>query len=91
MNVWKQVFAYSIFLSSWSMAAMEFKEADITTVKNIVERSDGSGAVPAKVNDKIHENSKVSTAAASMAGYFFAALASAAFLRAASSRADSFS
>ena len=53
-------------------AAMELKEADITTVKNIVERNEGSGAVPAKVNDKLRENSKVSTAAASMAELTFA-------------------
>jgi len=51
---------------------MEFKEADITTVKNLVERNEGTGAVPAKVNDKIHENSKVSTSAASMAELTFA-------------------
>jgi len=53
-------------------AAVEFREADITTVKNIVERNEGSGAVPAKVNDKLRENSKVSTAAASMAELTFA-------------------
>ena len=56
-----------------AFAAMEFKEADITTVKNIVERNEGAGAVAAKVNDKIHENSKVFTAAASMADLTFAA------------------
>ena len=55
-----------------SFGAMEFKAADITTVKNIVERNEGSGAVPAKVNDKIGENSMVSTAAASMAELTFA-------------------
>ena len=52
--------------------AMEFKEADITTVKNIVERNEGAGAMPAKVNDKVTEKSVVSTAAASMAELTFA-------------------
>ena len=59
-------------LAPVSFAAMEFKEADLTTVKNIVERTDASGSVAAKVNDKITENSKVSTAAASMAELTFA-------------------
>ena len=59
-------------LAPVSFAAMEFKEADLTTVKNIVERTDASGLVAAKVNDKITENSKVSTAAASMAELTFA-------------------
>ena len=54
-----------------SWGAAEFKEADITTVKNMVEHDPGTGAAPAKVNDKIKENSKVSTAAASMAELTF--------------------
>jgi len=53
-------------------AAMEFKEAEITTIKNMVEHDPGSGANPAKVNEKIMEKSKVSTAAASMAELTFA-------------------
>ena len=51
---------------------MEFKEAEITTIKNMVEHDPGSGATPAKVNEKILEKSKVSTAAASMAELTFA-------------------
>jgi len=58
--------------ASWVGAAMDFKEADITTIKNIVEKNEGTGAVPAQVNDKIHENSKVTTSAASMAELTFA-------------------
>ena len=54
------------------MAAMEFKEAEITTIKNSVAHDPGTGAAPAKVKDKIHEKSKVSTAAASMAELTFA-------------------
>lgn len=57
---------------SASFAAMEFKEAEITTIKNMVEHDPGSGAAPAKVNEKILEKSKVSTAAASMAELTFA-------------------
>jgi len=51
---------------------MEFKEAEITTLKNMVEHDPGSGANPAKVNEKIYEKSTVSTAAASMAELMFA-------------------
>ena len=54
------------------MAAMEFKEAEITTIKNIVEHDAGTGAAPAKVSEKIQEKSKVSTAASSMAELTFA-------------------
>ena len=59
-------------MSSWSMAAAEFKEAEITTIKNMVEHDAGTGSVPAKVSEKIQEKSKVSTAAASMAELTFA-------------------
>jgi hypothetical protein len=52
-------------------AATEFKDAEITTLKNIVEHDAGQGAAPAKVNEKIAENSKVTTAAASMAELTF--------------------
>ncbi len=55
-----------------SFAAVEFKEAEITTVKNLVEHNPGTGAAPAKVNEKIYEKSTVSTAAASMAELTFA-------------------
>ncbi|NCZ96515.1 hypothetical protein EBZ02_05045, partial [bacterium] len=72
MSYWKMSVGVLVALTSGSMAAMEFKEADLTTVKNIVERNEGTGVVPAKVNDKIHENSKVSTSAASMAELTFA-------------------
>ena len=54
------------------MAAAEFKEAEITTIKNMVEHDAGTGSVPAKVSEKIQEKSKVSTAAASMAELTFA-------------------
>jgi len=60
------------FLTAGSFAAMEFKEAEITTLKNLVEHDPGTGAAPAKVNEKIREKSKVSTAAASMAELTFA-------------------
>jgi hypothetical protein len=73
MNFGKSLFLLLVGCFAFNgFAAMEFKEADITTVKNIVERNEGSGAVPAKVNDKLRENSKVSTAAASMAELTFA-------------------
>jgi len=52
-------------------ATTEFKDAEITTLKNIVEHDAGQGAAPAKVNEKIAENSKVTTAAASMAELTF--------------------
>jgi hypothetical protein len=58
--------------SSFSFAAMEFKAAEITTLKNMVEHDPGSGAAPARVNEKIGENSKVTTSAASMAELTFA-------------------
>jgi len=73
MNLGKSLFLLLVGCLAFNgFAAMEFKEADITTVKNIVERNEGSGAVPAKVNDKITENSMVSTAASSMAELTFA-------------------
>ena len=52
-------------------AATEFKDAEITTLKNIVEHDAGQGAAPAKMSEKISENSKVTTAAASMAEFTF--------------------
>lgn len=60
------------FSASLSWGAAEFKEAEITTIKNMVEHDAGGGATPAKVNEKIQEKSKVSTAAASMAELTFA-------------------
>jgi len=54
-----------------SFASTEFKDAEITTLKNIVEHDAGSGPAPAKVNEKIGERSKVTTAAASMAELTF--------------------
>ena len=73
MNALKLVFGFFVVgLVSWARAGVEFKEADITTVKNIVERNEGAGAIPAKVNDKVHENSRVTTSAASMAELTFA-------------------
>lgn len=70
----RKIFFLSWFgvMGSFSDAAMEFKEAEITTLKNMVEHNPGSGAAPAKVNEKIGENSKVTTAAASMAELTFA-------------------
>jgi hypothetical protein len=56
---------------SLGFAATEFKDAEITTLKNIVEHDAGQGAAPAKVSEKIGENSKVTTAAASMAELTF--------------------
>jgi hypothetical protein len=63
-------FLFSIGVNM-GIAATEFKDAEITTLKNIVEHDTGQGAVPAKVNEKIAENSKVTTAAASMAELTF--------------------
>ena len=64
-----------LFLFSFGVSlgfgATEFKDAEITTLKNIVEHDAGQGAVPAKVSEKISENSKVTTAAASMAELTF--------------------
>ena len=60
-----------LFGVSFGFGATEFKDAEITTLKNIVEHDAGQGAVPAKVNEKIGENSKVTTAAASMAELTF--------------------
>jgi hypothetical protein len=51
--------------------AVELKEAEITTIKNIVEHDSGTGPAPAKQSDMIHEKSKVSTEAASMAELTF--------------------
>jgi FecR protein len=56
---------------SFGFSATEFKDAEITTLKNIVEHDAGQGAAPAKVSEKISENSKVTTAAASMAELTF--------------------
>ena len=56
---------------SLGFAATEFKDAEITTLKNIVEHDAGQGPTPAKVSEKISENSKVTTAAASMAELTF--------------------
>jgi len=65
----------SLFLFSFGvslgLAATEFKDAEITTLKNIVEHDAGQGPTPAKVSEKIGENSKVTTAAASMAELTF--------------------
>ena len=59
------------FGASFGFAATEFKDAEITTLKNIVEHDAGQGPTPAKVSEKIGENSKVTTAAASMAELTF--------------------
>ena len=72
MNFGRKISAVLVLFTSCSMAAMEFKEAEITTLKNMVEHDPGTGAAPAKVNEKILEKSKVSTAAASMAELTFA-------------------
>ena len=73
MNFWTWVSVLLTgFLSSFCWAAVEFKEAEITTIKNMVEHDPGTGAAPAQVNEKIYEKSKVSTAAASMAELTFA-------------------
>ena len=56
---------------SFGFSATEFKDAEITTLKNIVEHDAGQGAAPAKMSEKISENSKVTTAAASMAELTF--------------------
>jgi hypothetical protein len=56
---------------STGIASTELKDAEITTLKNIVEHDAGAGPAPAKVNEKIGENSKVTTAAASMAELTF--------------------
>jgi len=75
MKVWKSIFLLPLLggpLAPTSFSAMEFKEAEITTVKNTVAHDPGTGAAPAKVNEKIGENSKVTTAASSMAELMFA-------------------
>ena len=72
-------FVYQLFITlflfsfgvSCGFSATEFKDAEITTLKNIVEHDAGQGAAPAKVSEKIAENSKVTTAAASMAELTF--------------------
>lgn len=51
--------------------AVEFQEGEITTIKNIVEHDSGTGPAPAKQSEMIHEKSKVSTEAASMAELTF--------------------
>ncbi|NCW27646.1 MAG: hypothetical protein EBV83_05030, partial [Verrucomicrobia bacterium] len=60
------------FLVLGSVKGVDLQEAELTTIKNIVERDEGAGAQPAKANDKIREKSKVTTAAASMAELTFA-------------------
>lgn len=72
MRVFKPFSVLLLALCSWGMAAAEFKEAEITTIKNMVEHDPGTGSAPAKVSEKIQEKSKVSTAAASMAELTFA-------------------
>ena len=51
--------------------AVELQEGEITTIKNMVEHDSGTGPAPAKQNEMIHEKSKVSTEAASMAELTF--------------------
>ena len=63
--------AFAQFLAMGTVWGVELKEAEITTIKNIVEKDDGGGAQPAKTNDKIGEKSKVTTSAASMAELTF--------------------
>ena len=46
MNLGKRISALLVFFTSCSMAAMEFKEAEITTLKNMVEHDPGTGAAP---------------------------------------------
>ena len=67
-----RLMTFAQFLAMGSVWGVELKEAELTTVKNIVERDEGSGAQQAKTNDKIHEKSKVTTAASSMAELTFA-------------------
>lgn len=69
----KEILTLSLLAcASYTWGAVEFKEAEITTLKNLVEHDPGTGAAPAKVSEKIQEKSKVSTAAASMAELTFA-------------------
>ncbi|MCX6934962.1 MAG: FecR family protein [Verrucomicrobia bacterium] len=66
------IFSFFLGLGGVSvLAAVELKEAEITTVKNIVEHDSGNGPARAKTNETIHEHSKVNTAAASMAELTF--------------------
>ena len=51
--------------------AVELQEGEITTIKNMVEHDSGTGPAPAKQSEMIHEKSKVSTEAASMAELTF--------------------
>jgi hypothetical protein len=51
--------------------AVALEEGEITTIKNMVEHDSGTGPAPAKQNEMIHEKSKVSTEAASMAELTF--------------------
>ena len=51
--------------------AVELNEGEITTIKNMVEHDSGTGPAPAKQSEMIHEKSKVSTQAASMAELTF--------------------
>lgn len=74
---WKVKFSALFFLSILGLGtgsiygAVEFQEGEITTIKNIVEHDSGTGPAPAKQSEMIHEKSKVSTEAASMAELTF--------------------
>lgn len=61
----------SLGVTASGFGAVDFKDAEITTLKNIVEHDAGQGLAPAKVSEKIGESSKVTTAAASMAELTF--------------------
>ncbi|NBR69532.1 MAG: hypothetical protein EBT69_05055, partial [Verrucomicrobia bacterium] len=67
-----RLMAFAQFLAMGTVWGVELNEAEVTTLKNIVEKDDGAGAQPAKTNDKIGEKSKITTAAASMAELTFA-------------------
>ncbi|MEI7720369.1 MAG: FecR domain-containing protein [Verrucomicrobiota bacterium] len=74
---WKVKFSALFFLSILGLGtgsiygAVEFQEGEITTIKNIVEHDSGTGPAPVKQSEMIHEKSKVSTEAASMAELTF--------------------
>lgn len=73
MKVVSPLLALSLVaLLTRSWGAVEFKEAEITTLKNEVQHDAGTGSAPAKMNEKIGQNSKLTTAAASMAELTFA-------------------
>jgi hypothetical protein len=73
MNLFQGSLFSVLFLgvAASGFGAVDFKDAEITTLKNIVEHDAGQGAAPAKVSEKIGESSKVTTAAASMAELTF--------------------